>query len=139
MQIKNNNLGITLIALVVTIIVLLILSGITIGILNGDNNIIKNAIIHGNGNARIKYSIKDNSVEFECGNGIINPREIDISQVFDRFYKSDAARGRGSTGLGLPVAKELSDRMGGKISASIEENMFVIKFVMYTRPDVRKT
>lgn len=43
MQIKNNNLGITLIALVVTIIVLLILSGITIGILNGDNNIIKNA------------------------------------------------------------------------------------------------
>ncbi len=103
------------------------------------SNIIKNAIIHGNGNARIKYSIKDNSVEFECGNGIINPREIDISQVFDRFYKSDAARGRGSTGLGLPVAKELSDRMGGKISASIEENMFVIKFVMYTRPDVRKT
>lgn len=96
------------------------------------SNIIKNAILHGNGSISIKYSIKDGSVEFECKNSIVNPGEIDISQVFDKFYKSDAARGRGSTGLGLPVAKELSGRMGGKISASIEGNMFVIRFTMCT-------
>lgn len=35
--------GITLIALVVTVIILLILAGISIDMLNGDNGIIKNA------------------------------------------------------------------------------------------------
>lgn len=36
-NIKNNNKGITLIALVITIIVLLILAGVTIAALTGDN------------------------------------------------------------------------------------------------------
>ena len=34
---KNTNKGITLIALVITIIILLILAGISIGMLSGDN------------------------------------------------------------------------------------------------------
>ncbi len=40
---KQGNKGITLIALIVTVIVLLILAGITIGALTGDNGIIKEA------------------------------------------------------------------------------------------------
>ena len=39
----KNNKGITLIALVVTIIVLLILAGVSIAMLSGDNGILKNA------------------------------------------------------------------------------------------------
>ena len=37
---KNNNKGITLVALVITIIVLLILAGVTIAALSGDNGIL---------------------------------------------------------------------------------------------------
>ena len=40
---KSKNKGITLIALVVTIIILLILAGISIGMLSGNNSILKNA------------------------------------------------------------------------------------------------
>ena len=40
---KNNKRGITLIALVITIIVLLILAGVTIASLSGDNGILQNA------------------------------------------------------------------------------------------------
>lgn len=40
---KNNQNGITLIALVVTIIVLLILAGVSIAMLTGQNGILKNA------------------------------------------------------------------------------------------------
>lgn len=40
---KNQNKGITLIALVITVIVLLILAGIGISMLSGDNNILKRA------------------------------------------------------------------------------------------------
>ena len=42
-QKEKNNKGITLIALVITIIVLLILASITIGAISGDNGILKNA------------------------------------------------------------------------------------------------
>ena len=40
---RYNNKGITLIALVITIIVLLILAGVSIGMLTGDNSILTNA------------------------------------------------------------------------------------------------
>ena len=40
---KNKNAGITLIALVVTIIVLLILAGISIAMLSGNNGILQRA------------------------------------------------------------------------------------------------
>ena len=39
----RKNKGLTLIALVITIVVLLIISGVTISTLTGDNSIIKNA------------------------------------------------------------------------------------------------
>ena len=42
-KVKSSNKGITLVALVVTIIVLLILAGITVGSLMGDNGLINNA------------------------------------------------------------------------------------------------
>ncbi len=41
--VKNNNSGITLIALVITIIVLLILAGISISMLSEDNSILQKA------------------------------------------------------------------------------------------------
>ena len=40
---KKNTRGITLIALVITIVVLLILAGVTIAALSGDNGILKRA------------------------------------------------------------------------------------------------
>ena len=42
-KLLNNRKGITLIALVITIIVLLILAGVTIATLTGENGILKNA------------------------------------------------------------------------------------------------
>ena len=96
------------------------------------SNILKNAMLHGSGNINITYKIKTGRVEFCCRNSISNPEEIDISQVFDRFYKADTARGKGSTGLGLSVARELADRMGGVLTASVEYGQFVIRLVFKT-------
>lgn len=93
-------------------------------------NILKNAVLHGSGRINISYKKENGRLEFICKNSVENHWEIDISQVFDRFYKADVARGKGSTGLGLSVAKELSCRMGGGISAWVKDGMFAIRFVM---------
>lgn len=46
---------------------------------------------------------------------------IDLPHVFERFY-----RGKGSSegyGLGLPICKELTERMGGSISIRSREGV----------------
>mgnify|MGYP002227729383 CR=1 FL=1 len=38
-----------------------------------------------------------------------------MDKVFERFYKADEARSISSSGLGLSIAKELVERMGGEL------------------------
>ena len=59
-------------------------------------------------------------------NEVLNPDEIDINRIFEKFYKADAARSKTSTGLGMAIAKEMTECMGGKISASLHDNIFIV-------------
>ncbi|MFR7527148.1 MAG: ATP-binding protein [Blautia wexlerae] len=52
--------------------------------------------------------------------------ESDIDKIFNRFYTTDLSRSRKTTGLGLTIAKNLTVKMGGSISASLNNNVFEI-------------
>ena len=90
-------------------------------------NIIRNALLHGSGGLEIRAGRENRIYSFECSNTVENPEEIDVEQVFTRFYKSDSARQAVSTGLGLAITKELTERMGGTICARLEGNCFYIR------------
>lgn len=90
-------------------------------------NILKNALDHGETGIYIALFREENRIILQVKNEAAHPEEIDVSQVFERFYKADAARSRTSNGLGLSIAKEFVVRMHGEITARIEGTKFCVE------------
>ena len=81
------------------------------------SNIISNALKYSDGDFSV--TMTDNgSITFSNTAKELN--SVTVGRLFDRFYTVDA--GRNSTGLGLSIAKLLTERMGGKIEAEYELN-----------------
>lgn len=85
-------------------------------------NLINNALLHGSGG--LKVIQRDNVITFI--NPVSDPASIDPDQIFERFYKADASRKMGSSGLGLAIVNELMKRMGGNAKAQITDSNFEI-------------
>ncbi len=79
------------------------------------SNIISNAIRYGGGDLNITL---DKNAKITFSNYAPNLDNVTAARLFDRFYTVENARG--STVLGLTVAKELARQMGGKISSNFD-------------------
>ncbi|MFB6291471.1 MAG: ATP-binding protein [Candidatus Bipolaricaulia bacterium] len=84
-------------------------------------NLIDNAITHTPEEGEVTVKTRSSSGEVvttvsDDGTGI--PEE-DLPYIFDRFYRVDKSRSRGTggTGLGLTIAKEIVESHGGEITA----------------------
>lgn len=51
----------------------------------------------------------------------------DASHLFDRFYKGDKSRTEKSTGLGLPIAKNLMEKMNGSLTAELDKEILTMR------------
>lgn len=92
-------------------------------------NLIKNCLVHGDSHVKITLKsseVDDKEVILTVGNGIRENDIPDATKVFDRFYKADKSRHVASSGIGLSVAKKLTEAMNGTISASLEDDLFKI-------------
>lgn len=89
-------------------------------------NIIKNSLVHGGKIIELKLFADKGDAVFVCRNDVSSAEEINISEVFTRFYKADSARTKTSSGLGLSISKGMTEKMNGTISASISGNFFTL-------------
>lgn len=89
-------------------------------------NIISNALSHGKSDYHFLSYDDNENYHFSFQNFTDSINESDIDKIFNRFYTTDLSRSRKTTGLGLTIAKNLTVKMGGSISASLNNNVFEI-------------
>lgn len=78
-------------------------------------NLLSNALKYSGGDLRMELSA-DGAITLS--NDAPGLDEVTVGRLFDRFYTVET--GRGSTGLGLSIAKALTEYMGGSIDARYE-------------------
>lgn len=84
-------------------------------------NIISNAIKYSDGDLNINLL---ESGEIIFSNNASKLDEIQVGKLFDRFYTVETAKK--STGLGLSIAKALTEEMNGSITAKFENGVISI-------------
>lgn len=73
---------------------------------------------------RYAHSYLDIRMSESCGqvqvffqNDSMEIKESDVPNLFNRFYRNDITRSKGGSGLGLTIAKSLTEAMGGSLTA----------------------
>ena len=83
-------------------------------------NLVDNAIKCNkpNGSVTLQAVRKDENIEIQVIDTGIGIPGIDVSRIFERFFRVDKARSRvtGGTGLGLSIVKDLIEAHGGTIN-----------------------
>jgi signal transduction histidine kinase len=80
--------------------------------------LVDNADLHGGAEALVTIDREDEDVVLEViDNGSGVPDEA-LDRVFDRFHRADPARSGSGYGLGLAIARSITERHGGTIGAA---------------------
>lgn len=93
-------------------------------------NLVNNALRYGSGAPGISVRGRGSEIRVTMSNPVERPGDIDAARLFDRFYKSDAARTGEGSGLGLAIVARLVEAMGGTVSARVEGDELAIELAL---------
>ena len=96
----------------------------------------------------LKYSGKDDPISLdlhrEDGHAVVSVAdngcgipEMEIPYIFDRFYRAQGSSRADGTGLGLALAREITDHLGGEINVESEQgtgSTFSVSLPLSSRP-----
>jgi signal transduction histidine kinase len=102
-------------------------------------NLVRNAINYTPEGGVVSVRVNDGSFEHvqiavsDTGPGI---SAKDLEHIFERFYRADSSRARdtGGFGLGLSIARELLEAMGGSLSATSQPGLGSTFWISLRRP-----
>ena len=85
-------------------------------------NILNNALKYSDGDLAVQLD-EDGTLHFSNHAAALD--EVSTAQLFDRFFTVENSRH--STGLGLSIAKSLTEQMHGEISAAYSDSLLMIR------------
>jgi len=89
------------------------------------SNLLNNALKYSDGDLQVEL---DDTGTVTFSNTASQLDAVQVEQLFDRFYTVQAASG--STGLGLSIARTLTEQLHGQLSAHWKEGRLFIRFVL---------
>lgn len=96
------------------------------------NNLIQNVVTHSQAEElRLELKEEDETVTLTLSDNGVDMEKDDLHRIFDRLYQCDKSRGAKGSGLGLSIVKQLTEKMGGAISAEStagEGTAFTLRF-----------
>lgn len=88
-------------------------------------NVLGNCLRHGSGAPRIELR-GENGFALSISNEAEGLETLDALRLFERFYRGDAARSTGGSGLGLSIAADLARAMGMSLEATVADGRFTV-------------
>jgi len=103
-------------------------------------NLVDNALKYSDGAVRVGVIVRELAVRITVSDDGPGIPSVDRDRVFEKFFRLDPAQwsGVGGTGLGLYIARELTQRMGGRIGFLARERGTTI-FTDVPRPEAGGT
>lgn len=88
-------------------------------------NLLGNCLRHGSAAPRIELR-RAGGFTLSISNEAEGMGTLDVTRLFERFYRGDAARSTGGSGLGLSIAADLARAMGMSLEATATDGRFAV-------------